>query len=409
MTGLSITLTDPEVRKCPYHAHDVIRAESPAYRDPVTGFYVVTRYDDVRRLALDTKNLLSGTGLMPSLEGSRNEAVNRRYAEHGWAPISTLVTADAPAHRLYRRLVERAFSAKRVSGMHDYIRVLASDLIDQFSARGEVEFVGEFAVRLPVMVIADQLGIPRGDLVLFKRWSDAAIELIDPLLDIERELVLTDLIIDMQNYFIERAEQLRRHPADNLFSDLVNAEVEGRRLDDRELCSILQQLLVAGNETTTSAVGSAMILLIQEPGRVDGLVGRPDRIAAFVEEVLRLRAPVQGLLRRAVVDIDVRGVTIPKGSIVHLLCAAANHDPDHFARPHDVDLARPGGSSHMTFGVGVHHCIGAQLARAELAIALDELTRRLRNLRFADGANSVDYVVSYTYAPGRVQVLFDRR
>ncbi len=408
-SNLSITMADPTIKKCPYASHDRIRAETPAYRDPVTGMYLVTRFADVRRLALDTKSLSNSTGLVQSLEGSRNEAVNRLYAERGWVPVNTLVTADPPAHRLYRRLVEKAFTAKRVEGMHAYVRDLAIELIGGFVDRGEVEFVQEFAVRLPVMVIADQLGISRGDLLLFKRWSDAAIELIDPLLDPERELALTGLIIEMQNYFIERVAQLRRQPADHLFSDLVQAEVEGRRLDNGELCSVLQQLLVAGNETTTSTLGSAMILLIEEPGRADGLFERPEQIAAFVEEVLRLRSPVQGLLRRAVTDVDVGGVTIPKGAIVHLLNAAANHDPEIFANPHAVDLCRTNRISHMSFGVGIHHCIGAQLARAELNIAINEITRRMRNYRYVDGANSVDHAVSYTYAPSKVHFYFDQR
>jgi len=406
---LSITLTDPAVRKCPYPAHDSIRAETAAYRDPVSGVYLVTRYADVRRLALDTDRLSNATGLVPSLEGATCEEVDRLYAERGCKPLSTLVTADPPAHRLYRQLVEKAFLPRRVQGMHDYIHTLVDTLIDDFAHRGEVEFMPEFAVRLPVMVIADQLGIPRSDLPLFKRWSDAAIEQIDPQLTVARDIELTREIIDMQCYFIEHAAQLRRQPADHLFSDLVHAEVDGRYLDDRELCSILQQVLVAGNETTTSALGSAMVLLIEQPVLVDTLFETPAKIPAFVEEVLRLRSPVQGLLRRALVDIEVGEVTIPEGAIVHLLNAAANHDPEVFAAPHDIDLERDKGRNHMAFGLGIHHCIGAQLARAELTIAVRQLSQRLCHFRYVDGQNSVDYLAGYTYGPSRIHLAFDRR
>jgi cytochrome P450 len=264
-------------------------------------------------------------------------------------------------------------------------------------------------VRLPVMVIADQLGIPRKDLAVFKQWSDAAIEQIDPLLSAQRELELTRLIIDMQSYFVARAEQLRRQPADNLFSDLVHAEIEGRRLDDREMCSIVQQLLVAGNETTTSTLGSALILLIETPGLADTLHERTELVRAFVEEVLRLRSPVQGLLRRARADIDVDGVTIPKGAIVHLMNAAANHDPRIFANPHEIDLFRDNGARHMAFGHGIHFCIGAQLARAELNVAITEMVGRLKNFRYVDGQNSVDHLATYTYAPSKIHFAFDKR
>jgi len=229
------------------------------------------------------------------------------------------------------------------------------------------------------------------------------------LLSAERELELTRLIIDMQNYFVERAGQLRQQPADNLFSDLVHAEVEGRRLEDRELCSIVQQLLVAGNETTTSTLGSALILLIETPGLADTLHARTELVRAFIEEVLRLRSPVQGMLRRARADIEVDGLTIPKGGIVHLMNAAANHDPRVFSNPHEIDLSRENGGRHMAFGFGIHFCIGAQLARAELNAAIEEIVGRFKNFRYVDGHNSVDYLTAYTYAPSKIHFAFDKR
>jgi len=407
---MELTLSDPKVKKCPFETQDLIRSRSPAYRDPVTGFYLVTHFDEVRNLAGDTIRLSNHTGVLTTREGPNTEVVNKMFTElGGYLPMDTLTTCDPPDHRGYRALVEKAFTPKRVESMVNYIHHLCDELIDDFIARNRVEFVSEFAIKLPTIVIAEQLGFPREDAPLFKRWSDAHIELINPSLDLQRELDLTAMIIEMHKYFVKKVDAVRKEPADNIISSLVHSQLAGRSLSNRELCAILEILLVAGNETTTSALGSAMILLVEHSDLEDRLYAQPDLIGAFVEEVLRLRAPAPGILRRAKTDIDVRGVNIPQGALVQLMVGAANYDPSVFLDPYAVDLQRPSVQAHLSFGSGRHFCIGSMLARKEMAIALTEILKRMKNLRYADGANSVTYMEAYTYGPAKIDLLFDCR
>ena len=405
----ALTLSDAEVRKCPFHTQNLIRDKGRVYQDPVSGFYLVTHYDDTRRLAMDTEHLSVKTGILGVRETSNSPLVNERYRQRGYLPMDTLVTTNPPVHGLYRALVDSVFTPKRVKSMNDYLLALSRELIDGFADCGHVEFMEALAVKLPIMVIADQLGISRADLALFKRWSDAMIELIDPHLELDRELELTDLMLDMQHYFTTQIERLRTVAEDTLLSALVHAEVEGRTLTNQELCSIVQIILVAGNETTTNALGSAMIALIENPSLADRLHDDMSLLPRFVDEVLRLWAPAQGLLRRVKTSFEIDGTAIPEGALIQLIVGAANRDPDIFVNPDEIDLDRPARQSHLAFGAGRHFCIGSALVRSEMAIIFGEILSRFTNFRYAQDEHSVEYLTGYTYGPHKILMDFDRR
>ena len=404
-----LTLSDADVRKCPFHTQDLIRGKGRVYRDPVSGFYLITHYGDVRQLAMDTEYLSVKTGILGVRETENSPIINERYRQRGCLPMDTLVTTDPPIHGFYRALVDRVFTAKQVRSMNEYLLALSCELIDTFAACGHVEFMEKLAVKLPIMVIADQLGISRSDLALFKKWSDAMIELIDPLLELDREIELTDLMIDMQSYFITQIERLRNAAEETLLSALVHADIDGRTLTNQELCSILQIILVAGNETTTNALGSAMVALIENPALAERLYEDAGLLPGFVDEVLRLWAPAQGVLRRAKTSFEIDGTVIPEGALVQLIVGAANRDPDIFPSPHEIDLDRPTRQAHLTFGAGRHFCIGSALVRSEMAILFGELLSRFKNFRYAPSENSVEYLTGYTYGPHRIMMDFDRR
>lgn len=406
-TDPSLSFADPELRACPFAAYDQLREECPVYRDPVTGFYVLTRFADVKKALLNHAALSNRTGLITSRDSSVAAQVEAMFAEQGWPQRDTLVTNDPPSHRMYRALVERAFDALKVAKLEEYIARTCDELIDAFAAEGRVEFVSRFAERLPVMVIADQLGVPIEDLAKFRRWSDATVEVIDPGIDPARELEITGDLIAMQHYFADRIEHARRSPDDKLLSQLVHAEVDGRGLDQSELVSLMQQLLVAGNETTVAALTHGVKRMIENPEARAAMIADNSLIPQFVEEVLRLDSPIQGLFRKTKAEISIGDTVIPAGAIVQVQYGAANRDADVFSDPDHLDLDRDNVKKHLAFGAGIHLCIGNQLARAELRIAFQAVLQRLHNLRFAPGETFSSGNSFVAYALSRLNVEFD--
>ncbi|MGE0665471.1 MAG: cytochrome P450 [Sphingomonadales bacterium] len=392
MTDLtSFNLMERETLECPFPAYRALRAQAPVYRIPQTGYFIVTRYDLVMEAVRNTEVFSSQINQGASGSMGAYPEVVELYQREGVPFASTLISADPPVHTRYRNLVNRAFTAGRVRGMQGYIQQIVDELIDGFIARGEVEFVSEFAIRLPIYIIADQLGVPRRDMQKFKDWSDASIPIG---LDIGRdaELARMKLVIEFQRYFLERIEERRAAPQDDILSDLVNARLEeegnpeGRPLNGSELLSIIQQLLVAGNETTTNALAAGMVLLIENPDQLAALRGGDDKLMrTFCEEVLRLEAPVAGLFRVTTRDTELGGAEIPAGSLVNLRWAAANRDEAVFADPDRLDVCRRNAGAQIAFGVGVHFCVGAMLAREEMFLGFRTLLRRLANIRLADG------------------------
>jgi cytochrome P450 len=405
-----ISFGDPAVQRCPFPAYDALRDTAPVYKDPLTGHYVLTRYDDVRKALMNVKALRNRTGLNQTRETTVTEQVNKMYEERGWLPMDTLVSNDPPEHRIYRTLVDKVFLPKRVEALEPRIEEIINELIDNFDPSGEIEFLDAFAIRLPMYVIAEQLGIAKEDMADFKIWSDASVEMISPLISEEREVQIANHIIDMQNYLAKVIEQVRITPNETLISHLANTETDGRLLNMRELLGILHQLLIAGNETTTTTLASGMKLLIDQPELAETLHAQPELAKQFAEEALRTQSPIQILFRKAAEDVDIRGVTIPAGSIVEVRFGAGNRDPNQYACPEKVDLARGNAASHLAFGAGAHLCIGNQLARGELRLAFQALTRRLKNFRAIRGDDSYQWLTSYiAYGPSRIWMAFDRR
>ncbi|UZW57051.1 cytochrome P450 [Sphingobium sp. JS3065] len=406
---LSISFADPEVQQCPFPAYDRLRTEQPVYIDPKTGNYVLTRYEDVRKVALNPKLFSNRTGLIQTR--NTTPITQKMFAEKGWLPLDTLVSNDPPSHKLYRTLVDKAFTANKILALEPRIEEICDALIDQFIDQDEIDFVQAFGIALPMTMIAEQLGVGPEHMADYKVWSDLSVESTSPALTPEREIATTEGIIRMQNYFAERADYFRAHPDDDkLFSRLLHAEVDGRRLANREVMSILQQLLVAGNETTTAALSAGMKLLIENPDLVPQLRERPDLIKTFVEETLRLMAPIQALFRKVLADTEIGGITVPAGAMVEIRWGSANLDPAVYENPGCLNLSRGNASSHMSFGAGIHLCIGNQLARGELRVAFARLIDRMDNFRASRGADSYGYAPMFiSYAVTQLWMTFDRR
>jgi cytochrome P450 len=403
----TLSFTDEAVKRCPFPAYDQLREERPVHRDPITGHYILTRYDDVRRALLNVRALSNRAGLM----GDRwSDAANRLFASEGWLPMNTLVSNDPPEHRFYRQLVEKAFTPAKVANIEPRVQELVDELIEAMADKDEVDFLNDFAVPLPMYVIAEQLGVAASDRAAFKTWSDVALESMNPDLSDERQLELAKVLIEMQQYMARQIARVRSEPDDKLLSRLVAAESNGRRLNDQELQSLLLQILVAGNETTTTTLASGMRIMIEQPDVAEAIRLDPSRARTLAEETLRTATPLQALFRKALSDVEIDGIIIPEGSIVEVRFGSANRDPQQFACPASVDLDRRNAASHLAFGSGIHLCIGNQLARAELRLAFATLAQRLTDFRATRGEDSYVAMDGYmTFGLRELWMAFDRR
>jgi cytochrome P450 len=306
--------------------------------------------------------------------------------QEGYPEVATLLAADPPAHTYYRGLVNTAFLPRRVAQLEEEITRIALDLVERFIDRGRVELVGELAVGLPVTVIADALGVDRADQALFKRWSDDIVAPRSGLLSLQERRRCARSLVEMQHYMAARAQERRDEPRDDLLSDLVQARFdsgdrEGEPLTNNELIGILRQIMVAGNETTTSLIAGAMKLLVEHPEELAAAEADPSRIPLVLDEALRVDAPIQMLPRRTVVDVELGGTVIPAGELLYIVYASANHDGTRFEDPEQFCPARPNVRQHLAFGKGAHFCPGSALARSEARIALELLLSKATGWR----------------------------
>lgn len=410
LEGCPITFTNPETRKCPFPAYHKLREEAPVYQDPVSGSYVLTRYRDVRRTAMDTAVMSCKTGVIQTRETENSRQINQIFEEQGYLPVDTLVTNDPPDHRIYRALVDKIFTHGKVMSLEPQIEATVAELIDQFVDKNEIDFFDAFAMRLPLAVFTEILGVTDRDLDKFKRWNDLSLETSNPALSPERELELVPVVIELQQYLAKNVERVRATPDDSLLSTLVHAEVDGRMLNMQELISILWLLFLAGGETTANAIAGGMAIMIERPELVEQIRTEPKALDAFIEEVLRIKAPATTMFRRAKADTEIGGVHIPAGSIIETRYGAANLDPEIFPNPEEVDLSRPNSKAHLTFGAGIHMCVGNQLARGEMRAAFKQLVDRLHNFRATRGEDSYAYTSTYVaYGLTQLWMTFDRR
>lgn len=392
----ALTFTDKAVQQCPFPAYDTLRDSAPVYRDPVTGHYLVTRYTDVRKMVLNQKQLSSDNGLVSNRNSDKQEEINAIYMTSGYIPAPAISNYDPPVHKLHRAPLDRAFNHWNVKALEAEITDLADSFIDEFIDRGEVEFCSAFALKLPMFVIAGQLGVDPGRMADFKRWSDARVAIIDPNISADVEVEKAKHIAEMYAYFVEQIDRVRTRPDETLLSKIAHVTNDnGDPLDIPELLSLMESLLVAGNETTAFAIGTSMKLLIENPEIANELRRHPEKIGAFIEESLRVRSPLQTHFRKTKEDVVISGTTVPEGAIIELRYGAANRDGATFECPEQVRLDRENGTAHLAFGAGIHICIGMQLARAELRIAVERLLARMDNIRLAQTADPVALTPMY--------------
>lgn len=416
-TVSEINFFDQPTHDCPYHAYQQLRDHAPVWQDPVTGMWTLTRYDDIRTALLDAERFTNRIGnsagatergVHPQDEEKARQlleaaALERRiqelYEEKGWPTCPTLSGLDEPKHMQLRRLFDHAFRPARVRELDPFVESLAERLFDAFADEGRCEWVSQLAIPLPLYVIGRQMGVPDQDMPQIKRWTDAWVARMGLNQTPDERVWSAEQEIEAQQYFQKRYEERRAQPDDSLLSELVNTQVKewGRNLTDNELHSeMMADLFVGGAETTTNALSGGVMLLIQNPDVWAKVKADQERyLEPFVEEVLRLESPVQCLLRETACDVELHGVTIPKGAIVSLRFASANRDERRYENPEGFDLDRKNPRGHLAFGTGTHHCLGAPLARRELFYGFKVLFERVQEMWFIEGANDFHYRPNY--------------
>jgi cytochrome P450 len=374
------TLASPDIYQNPYPVYDRLRVEAPVYLDPVIGLYVVTGAEEMKYI-LNNHNDFSSvpdTRVM-AFYSNAPEIMELYDKEGGWAPMSTLVTTDPPEHRRYRALVEKAVGAASVRNLRENVGRVVNELIDDFIDAGKVDIQAALSMRLPVAVIGDLLGMPRELGGVLQSMAEATTKLADGTrLTPEEILEGHRAQIRGQKVFHEYLERYRKEPAENLLSHLLYARLDtGESLSEREIHSVIQALLVGGNDTTPGAIGNSLLLLARDADLQSRLRADSKLIPAFAEESMRLESPVQGLYRRTLREVTLGGVTIPENATLTIRYAAANRDEKVFERPTELDLNRKGIRNHFAFGGGIHYCVGNMLARMEIIVTVEETLRRL--------------------------------
>ncbi|HEU4784901.1 MAG TPA: cytochrome P450 [Ktedonobacterales bacterium] len=342
----------------PFPWYERMRRDAPAWVDPNSGVLSVFRYDDVQRALSDYEAFSSERGARDA-----SSALN-----------ASLISSDPPRHRQLRNLVTQAFTPRAIAQLAPRITAIIDELLDPVAAAGRMDFVADLADPLPVIVIAEMLGIPSSERVQFKRWSDAIVSTTDTgltFMDAQREMAV---------FFSSLIAERTAEPRDDLISHLIAAEIDDQRLTPMELMGFCVLLLVAGNETTTNLLGNAILCFDEQPEGYERLRAQPDLIPSAIEEVLRYRSPVQSMFRSATGETDLGGVLTRPGQPVVAWIGSANRDAERFPEAHVFDITRAP-NRHLAFGFGIHFCLGAPLARLEARLALEALTARFRDIR----------------------------
>ncbi|WP_404952709.1 cytochrome P450 [Streptomyces sp. 147326] len=391
---------DPAFVADPFPLYRQLREDGPVRRVVIAGgleAWLVTRYDDglaalsEPRLSSDVRDA-SDTRLLQQLPETERESM-----------LSNMLRSDPPDHTRLRRLVSKAFTARRVAGMRPRIQSIADRLLDEAVPSGRADLVADFALPLPVTVISELLGVPVDDRHDFQRWTDRMImrgaEPPDPA-------VVNEAWQHMRAYLTELIRAKRAAPGDDLLSGLITARDQEQRLTEDELIAMVFLLLVAGYITTVNLIGGGIAMLLAHPDQLDRLRSDPELLPGAIEEFLRYDGPVSpGIARFAREDVEIAGVTIPRGATVLIASAIADRDPARFAAPDHLDITRQD-NAHLAFGHGIHYCLGAPLARLEGQIAIGTALRRLPGLKLAVAPDEIRWRPGGLRGPQTLPVTF---
>ena len=370
----------PEFLRNPYPAYAALRRDHPVFRFEMLQLWVLTRFDDCAAVLRDHESFSSS----PHTAGGLIAQLQRQAEQEMAGPIApTVLSSDPPVHTRLRGLVNKAFTPRRVEQLGPHIAAVADDLLAAARPDEPLDLIREFAQPLPIIIIAELLGVPPSEREQFKAWSTVVAGLTSLLRSPDQNAVIATTRAEVRAYLTQVINARRAHPQDDLISALVQAQEAGESLDFEELLAFCVLLLVAGNETTANLIGNGTLALARHPDQASLLRAQPDLWPAAVEELARYDGPVQGTIRFARREAEIAGQPINLGDALFVGIGAANRDPAHFPDPDRLNIQRED-NHHLAFGTGIHYCLGAPLARLEAQIAFQALLARFPQLRVAE-------------------------
>ncbi len=382
---------DPETIVNPFPFYAALRKHAPVFEMRRCGYYLVTRFADVRAAALDTQTFSSN--LVAIVTEGVADGPQILDLTNSPRPADVLAIADAPTHTRQRKLTNKAFSFRRVAKLEPFVKGLMDELFTTLRETSEVDWMEAVGLPFPMRIISELVGFPPEDADRIQRWSDDALDLLSGIQSQEKLGRNALSVIELSRYLGILVVAAKADPGENVLGDLVRAtQGDEEALSDEEVVSILVQLATAGQETTGSLIASAAMYLARDPELQERLRAEPQRIPDFIEEAVRLESPFYGHFRQTTRDTEIAGVALPEGARVMLCWASANRDEDEFTNPEQVDLDRS--NTHLGFGFGPHLCIGASLARLEARVALETLLARTREFSLARPEEPLQYVES---------------
>jgi cytochrome P450 len=389
-----MNLFSDEMRRNPYPVYDQMRSRSPVLHYLPADLWLIFDYEGVKR-ALNDPDTFSSRATPPGDPGP---------------PPEWFIFLDPPRHTRMRALIMRAFTPRVVANLEPRIRELSRDLLDQTIERGEMDLAADFSVPLALMVIAEMIGIPVADRPRFKHWSDVILNLSATVSGGEEAVqavkAFAAVKAEMNAYLTALLEQRRAEPKDDLLTRLVEAEVDGARLTEKEILGFFQLLLLAGNETTANLINNALLCFIENPDQLAHLRAAPELLPSAIEEVLRYRCPIQSMFRVTRRAVAMHGQVIPAGKLVLPMIGSANRDPQQFPDAGRFDIMRAP-NPHLAFGHGPHFCLGAPLARLEARIALTDLLKRVKGFALASHEPWEPRKAFHVHGPSRLPIRFE--
>jgi len=375
-TGSQLTALDPVFREHPHQYLDRLRAEDPVHHDAEFARHFLTRFEDVRTVVSNRSLSVDPRKAQPDSYFRRILATNE--------PLETfepsMLQLDDPDHKRMRGLVSQAFNQRAVEAFRPRIRAVAEELLDALTGRDTFDLIAEYAAPLPIIVIAEMLGVEARDMAQFKRWSDARSQIFNMARTPEQTAELSAARQGLDDYFARAIDERRTRRATDLISALVSAEEADDRLTQREIIITCDLLLIAGNLTTTDLIGNGVLALLTNPDQLAKLRSHPELVTNAVEGILRFDPPVVQTGRLALEPFEIGGREVKVGEAMTLSVLAAGHDLARHSDPHRFDIERAD-TSHIAFGGGAHFCLGAPLARAEAQVAIPSLFEHFPSLR----------------------------
>ncbi|MBW2942749.1 cytochrome P450 [Zhongshania aquimaris] len=413
-----LSLTDPLIQAYPTSFYQTLRSEEPVHFDAKLGMWLVSRYEDIVTLLRDPDTYSDKHGYEAQYASGYFEEFKEILEREGGGFFSDAIKSDPPYHTRIRKLLEKAFTAHRVKALEPGITKIVADLADKFAEKAAngnvVDGVKEFAIPLTIAVICEQMGIDQYNGEKISRWSVAITAQIGRMQNRESMIANAKEICDLQNFIIAQMKDREQSPREDMISDLVHASTEdGEKLTFAEAVSLIRALIIAGNDTTATAIGNLLFILATKPELAQELYDNVEDsryMNRFVEELLRYAPPVRGLAKMTTCETELGGQKLPKGAHMLVLYASGNADETRFECPQQFDTGRGNLGSHVAFGVGIHRCIGASLARMEINVAAKELIKRVKNIKLAIPMDELKYQPTVaTHTIESLPMLLERR